>query len=320
LAQIDSIPILSTDSIPIEIPPISAPVESIISAATNSPAAPQDSTYKVFIGYPNVRFYRTNVQGVCDSSYYNTKDSVLNLMKTPIIWSDDRQLSGDTIKMFPKDGNVDRVVINNNAFVCEFVEEKHYNQLSGKEITGYIVDSLLKTVNVRGNAESRYFMQDDEDKSVMGMAHTMSSLMNVHFTKAREIERIVLLPKPTGSTLPLANLTDDIMYLGNFSWQISKKPISKFDIFRDTNAKVITDGQSAENQDSEVQPKKKTTRRDDVKPIEETSIQDKKRTTSNDQNRPSGFATPSVGGGGSSLGGSLGGSRGGSSSSLRKQF
>ncbi|MDR0830442.1 MAG: hypothetical protein LBN95_10095 [Prevotellaceae bacterium] len=274
----------------------------------------RDSTCKIFIGCPNVRFWRTNIQGVCDSSYYNTRDSILHLLKSPIIWSDARQLSGDTIRLFPKDSTIDRAVVTDNAFVCEFVEEKRFNQLSGKEITGYIAQSQLNRVDVRGNAESIYFPQDDEDKSVIGMAQTVSSIMNIYFKdgeKERAIERIVLLPKPSGSMFPLKDVTDDMLYLGNFSWQISKKPISKFDIFRNTNARFVSDGESGENQDVEMQPKKKTTRRDDVKPVEET-IKDKKRTTSTDNNRPSGFATPSMGGGsGSSFGGGGG---------LRKQM
>ncbi|MDR1542837.1 MAG: hypothetical protein LBS50_00205 [Prevotellaceae bacterium] len=272
-----------------------------------------DSTFNIFEGYPNVRFFRTNVQGVCDSSYYDTRDSVLHLLKKPIIWSDNRQLTGDTIRIFPKNGEVERAVVTQNAFVCEFVEEKHYNQLSGKEITGYIVENLLKRVDVKGNAETLYYAQEEADKSIIGLTKMVSSIMNMHFTKEREIERIVWLPKPSGSMFPLKDVKDDMLYLGNYSWQISKKPISKFDIFRDTNAKLIAD--SIDNQDNIIVPKKKTTRREDVKPIEDskTASKDKKRTSSTDSNRPSGFATPNLGSDSGNFGNRSG------SSTLRKQ-
>ena len=282
----------------------------------------RDSTYKIFQGYPNVRFWRTNVQGVCDSSYYDTRDSVLHLLTKPIIWSDSRQLSGDTIRIYPKNGDIDNnVFVKNNAFVCEFVEDKHFNQLSGKEIIGYIINDKLKKVDVKGNAESLYYPQDEEDKSIIGLVNTASSIMNIFFTDDNAIERISISPKPTGSMNPLKDLKDDMLFLHNYSWQISKKPISKDDIFRNTNA-IIRDSLSAENQDIDNQPKKKTTRRENVKPVEEqlsgkknqgqNQEQGQSPTRSTDSNRPSGFATPS-------LGGVLGSGKGGGGGALKQK-
>jgi len=278
----------------------------------------QDSTYKIFQGYPNVRFWRTNVQGVCDSSYYNTRDSVLHLLKKPIIWSDNRQLTGDTIRIYPKNGAADRVVVTNNAFVSEFVEDTHFNQVSGKEIVGFIVEEKLRKVDVKGNAESIYYPQDEEDKAIIGQVKTISSIMNIYFADDK-IERINMSPNPSGSMYPLKDVTDDMLYMKNYSWQISKRPISKYDIFRNTNA-VVRDSLSNEKQNVDIQPKKKTTRRDDVKSAEEETIAQKKQTQgqtrSTDANRPSGFATPSFGGSG--LGSGSG--KGGGGALQRKQY
>jgi lipopolysaccharide export system protein LptA len=263
-------------------------------------AAPKDSIYKIFRGCPNVRFYRTDLQGVCDSSLYSTLDSVLILTKKPIIWSDARQLSGDTIRIFPKHGNIDRVIITNSAFVCEFVEDKRFNQLSGKEIIGYIIEEKLRKVDVKGNAESIFYPQDEDDKSIILQAKTVSSIMNIYFKDDKTIERINVSPKPVGNMQPINLLADNMLFLNNYSWQISKKPISKYDIFRNSNAALLSES-GIDTQTDE--PKKKTTRRDDVKPIEnETSKKNKNQTRSTDQNRPSGFDMPSFGGsGGASL-------------------
>ena len=293
--------------------------ENSISFSLKTDTVWQDSTYKIVQGYYNVRFWRTNIQGVCDSSYFDTRDSVLHLLKKPIIWSDSRQLTGDTIRIFPENGDVDRVVVINNAFVTEFVENQYFNQISGKEIVGFVVENKLKKVDVKGNAESVFYPQDDEDKSIIGQVTTMSSIMNIYFKDEKEIDRINMSPKPSGSMFPLKDVTDDMLFMKNYSWQISKKPVSQHDIFRRTNV-AVRDGLNTENQDVDVQQKKKTTRRDDVKPIEEESVAQKKQnaqsqspTRSTDTNRPSGFATPSFGGG-SALGGKGGGGL------QRKQF
>ncbi|MDR3326861.1 MAG: hypothetical protein LBT04_01795 [Prevotellaceae bacterium] len=257
----------------------------------------KDSVYKVFIGYPNVRFFRTDIQGICDSSYYCTKDSVLSLMRKPVAWSEQRQLSGDTIRIFPKNGTMDRIEIHNRSFVCDSVENKYFNQLSGKNMVGYILDNKLKKVDVRGNSESIYFPQED-DKSIIGMVQTISSLMNIYLKDSTGIDRIVILPKPSGSMLPVTSLTnEEMLYLENFNWQIEKKPVSKHDIFRNSYLIAYT---SEANSVVQQKTNKKTTRRDDAKPIEEKMAKGKKKTTSTDNNRPSGFSNPSQGSGGNS--------------------
>ena len=293
--------------------------DDVISFSLKTDTTWRDSTYTIVQGYYNVRFWRENIQGICDSSYYDTRDSVLHLLKKPIIWSDNRQLTGDTIRIFPKNGAIDKVVVTNNAFVTEFVEDKFFNQISGREIVGFIVENRLQRVDVKGNAESIYYPQDEEDGSIIGQVTTISSIMNIYFKDDKTIDRINISPRPTGTMTPLKDVTDNMLFLHNYSWQISKRPISKHDIFRRTNA-VVQDSLSVENQDIEIQPKKKTTRRDDVKPIEEEKTnqgknqnQNQSPTRSTDTNRPSGFATPSFGGSGS-----LGG-RGGGGGTLRHQ-
>ena len=259
----------------------------------------KDSVYKVFIGYYNVRFFRESIQGVCDSSYFNTKDSVLLLLNKPVTWSDNRQLTGDTIRIFQQEEKLNRVVVNNNAFVTDSVENKFFNQLSGKQIISHIRNNLLYKVDVLGNAESIYFPIDDKDNSLVGMASSVSSIMNIYISNKndkREIEKIVILPNPKAKIVPISSLTaDSKLYLNNYSWKREWRPLSKYDIFRRTADIVLANNSVAETKKEN--SGKKTTRRDDVKPID--NLQSKKATTSTDNNRPSGFSNPNVGNTGS---------------------
>ena len=56
--------------------------------------------------YHKVRMYRTDVQGVCDSLVYNSKDSCLTMYTDPILWNEGQQLLGEEIKIYMNDSTI----------------------------------------------------------------------------------------------------------------------------------------------------------------------------------------------------------------------
>lgn len=259
----------------------------------------KDTVYKVFEGYHNVRFYRNNLQGVCDSTHLNTKDSVLTLFRDPIVWLDRRQVSGDTIKIFQKNEKLDRIVVKDKAFATDSVENKYFNQLSGKQMIGYMKNDSLRKIDILGNVKSIYFYVDEKDSSIVAMTTTESSIMNIYTNNKNNLDRIVIKPSnPLASLYPIHKIDQNNIYLENYSWQIALKPISKTDIFRKTKDITISKVVEEEKKTSG----KKTTRRQ-VKPNEEdsatkssaSSTNTSQRTTnSNSLIRPSGFNNPNI--------------------------
>ncbi len=259
----------------------------------------KDTVYKVFEGYHNVRFYRINLQGVCDSAYLDTKDSVLTMFRTPIVWLDRRQVSGDTIKIFQRNEKLDRIVINDKAFATDSVENKYFNQLSGKQMIGYIKNDSLRKIDILGNVKSIYFYVDEKDSSTVAMATTESSIMNIYTNNKNNLDRIVIKPSnPLASLYPIHKIDQNNIYLENYSWQIALKPISKTDIFRKTKDITISKAVVEEKKTSG----KKTTRRqvnankeNGAKNTSASSTDTKpKATTSKSLIRPSGFDNPSI--------------------------
>ena len=47
-----------------------------------------DSVFRLMKAYHKVRMYRTDVQGVCDSLVYNSKDSCMTMYTDPILWNE----------------------------------------------------------------------------------------------------------------------------------------------------------------------------------------------------------------------------------------
>lgn len=248
-----------------------------------------NTVYKVFEGYNNVRFFRNNLQGICDSTHLNTMDSVLMLMDNPVVWADLRQVSGDTIKVFQRNEKIDRIVVVGKAFATDSVENRFFNQLSGRQIVATITNDSLRRIDVLGNAQSVYFMADDQDSTLIAMATTESSIMNIHINKRNNPERIVIKPKPVGAAYPIDQIEEGKLYLANYTWQMPLRPVSRQDIFRRTKDNTIAKAVAEEKTTNS----RKTTRRE-VK-SGETASNAKPATTSTTINRPSGFGNPNIG-------------------------
>ena len=75
-----------------------------------------DSLYRLMKAYHKVRMYRTDVQGVCDSLVYNSKDSCMTMYTDPILWNDGQQLLGEQIKIYMNDSTIDWAHIINQAW------------------------------------------------------------------------------------------------------------------------------------------------------------------------------------------------------------
>lgn len=273
---------------------------------------PNDTTYKIVQGYHNVRFYRADLQGVGDSMHYDTRDSVLHLLKDPILWTDTRQLTGDTMRIFMQGETVSTARVIGNAFACEKIDAEKYNQLSGKEIVGHIDHNTLRKIDVNGNAQSLYYPAED-DGTIIGLNLLESSYLYAYLD-SQKLDRLVFWPSPSGSLRPLTQITKDDMYLANFSWQVFLRPYSKHDIFRRTHT-VVEQSDSITNATQLNGGKRKTTRR--AQREDDTQISNDKKTTSGDTRRPSGFGFGNSSSFGNHNGATPSGSNGGFNANLQ---
>jgi lipopolysaccharide export system protein LptA len=190
----------------------------------------KDSIYDVARGFYNVRFYRNDVQGLCDSLAYSARDSVLNMFGEPVLWAENNQLSGEFIQAFTKNQTVERIHIQRSAMASQHERGDYYNQLSGKEIIAYIDSSELRRVNVNGNAETIYYPKDEKDSTLIGLNKTESSFVVMHL-KNKKVDRIVMTSATTGTMYPLEQLSGADLYLKNFFWLEDQRPKSKDDVF-----------------------------------------------------------------------------------------
>lgn len=189
-----------------------------------------DSVYREIRGHHNVRFYRTDLQGVCDSLLFKTKDSILYMYKNPVLWNGNNQILGDSISIFFNDSTIDKVHIRPRAFSIEQKDSLHFNQLKGRSLKAFFENKQVKHILVEGNAES-IFYPEEKDMSMIGMNQTESSYLSIDF-KDKKIEKLKLWPKATGKMTPLSDLKADQGRLPDFEWLDYLRPLNRYDIFR----------------------------------------------------------------------------------------
>ena len=173
----------------------------------------------------NVRFFRNDVQGKCDSLHYILPDSMVYMRTEPVIWAEDSQLSGDLINIKVKGQAIENLVMYPNAFVIQQDSIKGFNQVKGKEITIYFRDNDIDNMYNKGNAETIYWLRDD-DGSLIGINISQSDEMDIKI-KDREMSKIKHYNNIKEILYPEKQLKDDMEYLKGFLWQEDKKPERK---------------------------------------------------------------------------------------------
>lgn len=183
---------------------------------------------KIITAYYNVRFFKTDIQGLCDSMVYYTRDSLIQLNRNPIIWSDTHQLSADLIEFKQYSNAPDEIHMMQNSFIISKQDSGRYDQIKGKNMIGYITNRKLTQIDVDGNGQTLYYAR--EKGGIIGLNHAESSKISILF-KDGAIFRIKFLSSPEGELKPLTELNEEDKTLNGFDWNIYLRPISKYNIF-----------------------------------------------------------------------------------------
>ncbi|MDR1222840.1 MAG: hypothetical protein LBL07_08190 [Tannerella sp.] len=190
-----------------------------------------DSTSRILRAFRGVRFYRSDIQGVCDSMRFNTKDSVLYMYGNPVLWNENQQLFGDTIIIYMADSTIDYVHVPTSAFSVQLADSGHFNQLGGNDLKAYFKGKILERIDIDGNAESIYYPLE-KDSTVEMLNYTQSSYLSMWMDVEGKLEKLKIWPKPVGRTVPLPDLTNEEKTLKKFAWYGDLRPVDKQDIFR----------------------------------------------------------------------------------------
>jgi lipopolysaccharide export system protein LptA len=191
--------------------------------------------------YHNVKIFKSDLQGKCDSIHTNQATGLTKMYRNPVIWSDKNQITGDTIylKSNVDTEKLDSLKVFNNAFIIskDSLSLDDFNQIKGRNMFGRFEENKLKSLLVKGNAESVYYNRNEETNIIETITKEISS--NIEFTFENGIvESIKYLTATEGKTYPPSMLPEDVKKLKDFIWRESEQPKIMEDIFiKDTDEK-----------------------------------------------------------------------------------
>ena len=190
----------------------------------------KNDSLRYFVGYHNVRIFNDSIQAVADSMYISSLDSTFKLMKNPICWNGNSQMSGDTIILKTKAKQPEKMWVKNNAIMINKSSDGIYNQLSGTQMIGDFEKGQLVLLKTKGQpAESIYYAQDD-DSAYVGMNRNSSDVIDAFFSD-KELKKIKFINEVKGTMYPMNQIPENKKTLSTFSWLFEKRPASKMEIF-----------------------------------------------------------------------------------------
>lgn len=180
--------------------------------------------------YRNVKFFKRDFQGKCDSLAYTEVDSLMRLFGNPIIWNGENQLTADSIRLQLAGDQLSELIMRNSSFIISIEDSLHYNQIRGKHINGYFRDGELSKIVVRGNGQSVYYVQSDDDDSYIGVNKADCSDMMIYLDSSA-VSKITFITQPDAIFYPVNELSGTELQLKGFRWLQMHRPLKPRDIF-----------------------------------------------------------------------------------------
>ena len=190
-----------------------------------------DSVYRKVHAYPHVRAFRNDIQAVCDSLVFNSKDSCMTMYKDPITWNVNRQLLGEVVKVYMNDSTIRFAHIIGQALSIEQMPDSvHFNQITSSEMKAYFDKGEMTMSEAIGNVQTVYFPVNDKDSTLMGLNYLETDTMRMYMGAQRKLDKI-WTNKFVSTMYPLTQIPPSKYKLPNFAWFDDIRPKNKNDIF-----------------------------------------------------------------------------------------
>ena len=199
--------------------------------------------HRILRAFRNAKFYKTDLSGKCDSIHFDQSSGITQLIREPILWNVDNQMTGDSIYIISdmETEKLDSLKVINNAFIISLdsISMKGYNQAKGKDLFGKFLDNSLKIVDLVKNTEVIYYMYNDDDE-LIGINKTICSEIRLLLAE-NEIEDITFFTNPDGDIFPEKDLPENSRKLKGFIWRGDERILTKDDIFDedDNNIELV---------------------------------------------------------------------------------
>ena len=161
----------------------------------------QDSV-KCLVAIDSVRIVRSDLASVAGLAVFYTKDDSILLRKSPLIWYQQTQVSGDSINVYLEQRRLKRVLVMGNAKAISRSDSLHperFDQITGKQIQMHFERQMLERIEVETQAISIYHLY--EDSLANGLNMTSGDRMTILFDRGK-VKSIAVYGGVEGQYIP----------------------------------------------------------------------------------------------------------------------
>lgn len=176
----------------------------------------------------DVRVWKTSFAARADSVVYDRSEDGQResawFHGQPLTWTDDTQLTGDTVGIVMTEGAIDSLFIRGNAFVAnEDSLTKRINQVRGKGLVGTFQGDSLRVFRVGPNAEAIYYFSNSEDGEFNGALEASADEIYMKFEG--DSPRTIGFGLDVQGTRHFESALPDTLMLDGLRWEPTLKPM-----------------------------------------------------------------------------------------------
>jgi lipopolysaccharide export system protein LptA len=189
---------------------------------------PKDTTLiRVISANKNIRFYRSNIQGRCDSLMFNSIDSIIRLYKDPVLWNENNQFTADSIQLITSNEQLSKTELISGAFVATKEDSLHYNQIKATDIVAHFTEGDLTRFDAYGGVTVIFFFAEDSILTTMNQKEckTMTAII-----KEKSVQRVRYFETVQSDLYPIIDVEPEKKRLKGFRLRYNERPASRFEV------------------------------------------------------------------------------------------
>lgn len=181
----------------------------------------------------HVRFFKSDIQGVCDTLVYAQADSLIRMFHRPALWTGKDQITGTHIRIQLANSAPHRLYVEGDGFLLAQADSVHFDQVTGSLLTGYFADGELHRIVAEGNARTVYFAREEKDgvEEIMGVNRADCSTIQVGIADG-EVRTVTFMERPDAMLYPLEKAPPEELRMKGADWRGDERPKDQGDIFR----------------------------------------------------------------------------------------
>ena len=183
-------------------------IDSLVAdSIERKPIIPADSAYKMIKAYRRVKMFRSDSQMICDSLVTLNTDSIVRMYIDPIMWNETNQISADSSWIYTHRQKITKAHFMGAPVMGTQIDTACYNQVKGKDMTAYFEDGEVYRYDVDGNAQTLYYMQEQDAPDVTALMYIESSAISFHLDEG-QMDHIVFKQNPEYVLYPMNMIPD----------------------------------------------------------------------------------------------------------------